>query len=61
MNPEPPLPTSVEIDRRLRIVSELRNLCLSLGRAGRLPENPVVALRGESGVKPPPSKPLTPR
>ena len=30
------LPTSAEITRRLRIVSELRNLCLSLGRARRL-------------------------
>lgn len=28
-----PLPTGEEIDRRLRIVSELRNLCLSLGKA----------------------------
>lgn len=27
------LPTSDEIDRRLRIVAQLRNLCLSLGRA----------------------------
>ena len=27
------LPTSEEIDRRLRIADELRNLCLSLGRA----------------------------
>ncbi len=26
-------PTSAEITQRLRIVSELRNLCLSLGRA----------------------------
>ena len=38
MNEKPPLPTSAEIDRRLRIVSELRNLCLSLGRARRLPD-----------------------
>ena len=30
-----PQPTSAEIDRRLRIVAELRNLCLSLGRARR--------------------------
>ena len=30
------LPTSAEITRRLRIVSELRNLCLSLGRAKRV-------------------------
>ena len=36
MNPSSPLPTSDEIDRRLRIVSELRNLCLSLGRARRI-------------------------
>ena len=28
-------PTSAEITRRLRIVTELRNLCLSLGRAKR--------------------------
>lgn len=28
-------PTSAEITRRLRAVTELRNLCLSLGRAKR--------------------------
>ena len=32
-----PLPTSAEITRRLQIVSELRDLCLSLGRAKRVP------------------------
>jgi hypothetical protein len=36
MNAKHPRPTSEEIDRRLRIVSELRNLCLSLGRARRI-------------------------
>ncbi len=34
---KPAPPTSAEIDRRLRIVSELRNLCLSLGQARKLP------------------------
>lgn len=29
------LPTSAELSRRLWIVTELRNLCLSLGRAKR--------------------------
>lgn len=29
----PPLPSSAEINRRLEIVSQLRNLCLSLGQA----------------------------
>ena len=33
MKDEHSLPTSEEVDRRLRIVAELRNLCLSLGRA----------------------------
>ena len=33
MNPKAALPTGAEITRRLRIVAELRNLCLSLGRA----------------------------
>ncbi len=33
MNPKSALSTSAEIARRLRIVSELRNLSLSLGRA----------------------------
>ena len=44
-----PLPTSAEITRRLRIVSELRNLCLSLGRARPVvtqpPETPSDHLR----------------
>lgn len=31
---DPALPGSEEIDRNLRIVSELRNLCLSLSAAG---------------------------
>ncbi len=34
MSDQDNLPTSEEIDRRLRIVSEMRNLCLSLGQAG---------------------------
>ena len=33
-------PTSAEIDRRLRIVAELRNLCLSLGQARRMANAP---------------------
>ena len=37
-DPAPSSPTSDEITRRLRIVAELRNLCLSLGRARPLPE-----------------------
>jgi hypothetical protein len=41
MNEEHPLPTSEEIGRRLRIVAELRNLCLSLGRARRM-EQPAL-------------------
>ena len=35
------LPTSAEITRRLRIVTELRNLCLSLGRAKRMAKDQV--------------------
>lgn len=35
MKDKAPLPTSAEITRRLRTVTELRNLCLSLGRAKR--------------------------
>ena len=55
MNPEPPLPTSAEIDRRLRLVSELRNLCLSLGRARRLPDPAAPS------DTPPVPGPVTPR
>jgi hypothetical protein len=42
MNEEHPLPASEEIGRRLRIVAELRNLCLSLGRTRRMeqPKSP---------------------
>ena len=39
------LPTSEEVDHRLRIVTELRNLCLSLGRAR--------AVENEGHAKPP--------
>lgn len=35
MKTESTLPTSAEITQRLRTVAELRNLCLSLGRARR--------------------------
>jgi hypothetical protein len=60
MKKEPPLPTSAEIDRRLRLVSELRNLCLSLGRARPMrdaslpppefcPEDP--SIKGVSSLK----------
>ena len=49
--PESTLPTSEEIDRRLNIVAQLRNLCLSLGQAKSvtaesthpLPENQQVS------------------
>ncbi len=34
MNDQAAPPTATEIGRRLRTVTELRNLCLSLGRAG---------------------------
>ena len=33
------LPTSDEVTRRLRIVAELRNLCLSLGQARKMEES----------------------
>jgi hypothetical protein len=36
MNENHRLPTSEQVDQRLRLVSELRNLCLSLGRARRV-------------------------
>ena len=36
MKEKPALPTSAEITRRLQTVSELRNLCLSLGKAKRV-------------------------
>ena len=59
MNIRPSLHTGDEVDRRLRIVSELRNLCLSLGKAGReaelarstprLPETPAGAAPPEQG------------
>ena len=42
------LPTSSEITRRLRTVAELRNLCLSLGRARRVAER--VPISGEQPV-----------
>ena len=54
MTPPLALPTSAEIDRRLKIVSELRNLCLSLGRARRTGASPVVRQGGkpEAGAEP---------
>ena len=42
-------PTSAEITRRLRIVTELRNLCLSLGRAKRADAN-AGAIHGRNAV-----------
>ncbi len=39
-------PSSAEITRRLRIVTELRNLCLSLGRAKRA-SPPIVSRQVE--------------
>ena len=41
MNSKKALPTSAEVDRRLRTVAELRNLCLSLGRARKPPPPPA--------------------
>lgn len=46
------LPTSAEITQRLRTVAELRNLCLSLGRAGREGDARYEAeLRGQERAK----------
>lgn len=52
MKPSPPLPTSDEVDRRLRIVSELRNLCLSLGRAGAARDVGTAAAKAAGGLLP---------
>ena len=43
------LPTSEEVDRRLRIVAELRNLCLSLGKSRPMsvPQNGSTAVLPE--------------
>ena len=55
MNLKQGLPTSAEVDRRLRMVSELRNLCLSLGKARRVVEGPLAGNEGEmSGNQRPP-------
>lgn len=43
----PDLPTSDEIDRRLRIVSQLRNLCLSLGKARPIESENSISLTPE--------------
>ena len=46
------LPTREEIDRRLRIVSELRNLCLSLGRV-KLAGATAETMQDRDPVRPP--------
>ena len=55
--PENP-PTSADIDRRLRIVAELRNLCLSLGRARKVAAAPPDG--GEAAEAPTRPPPVTP-
>ncbi len=46
-------PTSAQIDRRLRIVAELRNLCLSLGQARKVADAPPGSGAAEAPVQPP--------
>ena len=63
MNAHKDPPTSEEIDRRLRIVAELRNLCLSLGQARKVADAPPGGgnAAAEAPVQPPlPRDPVTP-
>ena len=55
MNIQRSLLNGDEVDRRLQIVSELRNLCLSLGKAERLSNGAKTNATSETGADEPPA------